>query len=381
MGVDAFKDAVKIIEKLTLKSFPYAFTNVLRLGDRCVALHVDGAGSKPIIAYLAYKEYGDVKFFEGLSQDVMAMNLDDIIAAGVRPILFADYIAINPFRLDRSLVIGALASGFSNTFDMLKSLSGHSSFFTPYFIGGETADMPDQVRTMDVSGVVYGESDCNRIIDGSKINDGDIILGLSSYGRAVYERVENSGIMCNGLTLARHILLSDYYGERYPETFDIDNKFKYSGPYKLDSYVDNLGMTVMEALSSPTRIYTPIISEMLLLHNDHIHGMAHITGGGFTKILKVGFNANYVINFLPEPPPIFKLIHKHCGISLEEMYKVFNMGIGLVIIIDPMLLDDILRICDKYGIKSYILGRVERGFGGTNRLVVKSDLVKFEFVP
>ncbi|MCS7368983.1 MAG: AIR synthase-related protein [archaeon GBS-70-058] len=382
MGVDALKRAVKIIESVVQSSFPYAFTNVLKLGDgRCVALHVDGAGSKPIIAYLVCKEFGDYSFFEYLSQDVLAMNLNDIIAVGVKPMLFVDYIALNPFRLDRGSVLKYIASGFSKTLQTLIELGETSKSFTPFFVGGETADMPDQLMTIDVAGAVYGEGDCTTIIDGTRIADGDLILGLSSFGRARYEYVENSGIMCNGLTLARHVLLNEYYALKYPETFDPNNRLRYSGPYKLESYVDELGMTIMEALSSPTRIYTPIIAEILSSCCGYVHGMIHITGGGFAKMLKVGCGVNYVINNLPEPPPIFKLIQKICKSEWRDMYSVFNMGVGFVVIVEPSIVDSIASICDKYGIQVFNIGFVEKNFDGVNRVIVKSGSLRFELTP
>ncbi|MEM3165766.1 MAG: AIR synthase-related protein [Candidatus Methanomethylicia archaeon] len=380
MGVDAFKSSIKFFEGLIVKSFPYAFTNVLKLKDgRCVSLHVDGAGSKPIIAYLAYKEFGDSRFFEGLAQDVLAMNLDDIVTVGIRPLLFVDYIALNPFKLERDVVIKSIGLGFNKTLDLLLKISMFSNAFSPIFIGGETADMPDQLRTIDVAGAVYGECDCNMIIDGSNIVDGDVILGLSSFGRAKYESNVNSGIMCNGLTLARHILLNSYYGSKYPETFDYENKFSYLGPYKLDSYVDELDSTIMDALSSPTRIYTPIIAEALHKYGCFIHGMAHITGGGLSKILKVGFNVDYIINSLPDPPPIFKLIQRIGKIDLREMYSVFNMGIGFVMIVDVEVVDEIIKLCENYGVETFRLGEIKRNSDGVNRLIVKCRNIKFEF--
>lgn len=381
MGVDALKRSIRVIENLTSKSFPYAFTNVLKLENgRCIALHVDGAGSKPIITYLAYKEFERTDLFERLSQDVLAMNLDDIVAAGVKPKLFVDYIALNPFKVDRQIVLKFIGSGFNNTLNSIANLNAYSKDYTPIFIGGETADMPDQLKTIDISGTVYGECDCNEVIDGLKVNVGDVILGLSSFGKAKYEQFENSGIMCNGLTLARHVLLNEYYALKYPETFDENNKLRYSGIYKLDSYVDDLGMTIMDALSSPTRIYTPIIAEVLSLYGYGVHGMAHITGGGFTKILKVGFSVDYVINFLPEPPPIFKLIQKHGKIGFEEMYSVFNMGIGFVIVTSPDLVDDIIQIIEKYGINVFVIGKVERNFDGVNRLLIRTENIRLNFI-
>lgn len=380
MGVDAFKVSIKFMENLISKSFPYAFTNVFKLKDnRCISLHIDGAGSKPIIAYLAYKEFGDSKFFEGLAQDVLAMNLDDIITVGVRPMLFVDYIALNPFKLDRDVVIKSIGLGFHKALNFLSSLSEFSRVFSPTFIGGETADMPDQLRTIDVAGAVYGECECHMIIDGSNISDGDVIIGLSSFGRAKYESSMNSGIMCNGLTLARHVLLNSYYASKYPETFDSGNELRYSGPYKLDSYVDEIGSTILEALSSPTRIYTPIVAEALHRYGNSIHGMAHITGGGLYKILKVGYNVNFIINSLPEPPPIFKLIQRIGKIDVKEMYSVFNMGIGFVIVVNAEVVDDIILLCENYGVEAFILGEVKRNFDNVNRLIVKCGNVKFEF--
>ncbi|MCS7373969.1 MAG: AIR synthase-related protein [archaeon GB-1845-036] len=379
MGVDASKKDVRIMETSIKRAFPYAFTDIFKWKEskRCFALHVDGAGSKPIISYLLYKEFGESFYFKLLPQDVLAMNMDDVVAAGVKPLLFVDYLAINPFKLDRSIVLKELSEGFRSTLSNLTSISVLSKSYTPIFIGGETADLPDQVRTLDVVGAVYGEANCNNIIDGSKISKGDLIIGLSSTGRLSYELKMNSGIMCNGLTLARHILLSKYYLEKYPEIANESSGLKYLGRFTLDDFVDDLDMTIGEALSSPTRIYTPILSEILHLFQNQISGMVHVTGGGLTKILRVGYMKKYVITKLPSIPPIFKLIGSEGHISLDEMYKVFNMGVGFIIIVKASVVDDLFEIFNKYNLDSLIMGYVDDSPFKGNVLSVKCGDLHF----
>jgi len=299
------------------------------------------------------------------------------VAAGVKPLLFVDYLAINPFKLDRSIVLKELSEGFRSTLSNLTSISVLSKSYTPIFIGGETADLPDQVRTLDVVGAVYGEANCNNIIDGSKISKGDLIIGLSSTGRLSYELKMNSGIMCNGLTLARHILLSKYYLEKYPEIANESSGLKYLGRFTLDDFIDDLDMTIGEALSSPTRIYTPILSEILHLFQNQISGMVHVTGGGLTKILRVGYMKKYVITKLPSIPPIFKLIGSEGHISLDEMYKVFNMGVGFIIIVKASVVDDLFEIFNKYNLDSLIMGYVDDSPFKGNVLSVKCGDLHF----
>lgn len=372
LGVDAYKRGVNYLKKLVAEVFPHAFIPLLKDPDRneYFILHVDGAGSKPIVSYLYYKETGDISFFKGLAQDVIAMNLDDIITVGAEPVAFADYIAINPFRIPKSEVLQELGVGFKEVFDILSSFKSRIRV-SPLFSGGETADLPDQVRTLDIVGMLYARV-TSKIIKGD-IRDKALVIGLRSSGKAKYEKRENSGIMCNGLTLARHVLLSKYYKEKYPEVCEPSVE-GYKGRYNVDTYVDELGMSVGEALLSPTRIFTPIIAEIIDNYGEYIMGMVHVTGGGLTKFLRLGSRLKYVLNNLPDPDPIFNLIRQEGKISWKEMYEVFNMGIGFGIIInDNKVVEDVISLSEKYNVEARIIGFVEKSEIEKNTLVIRKD--------
>jgi len=243
---------------------------------------------------------------------------------------------------------------------------------SPLFSGGETADLPDQVRTLDIVGMLYARVTLSKIIKGD-IHDKALIIGLRSGGKAKYEKKENSGIMCNGLTLARHVLLSKYYREKYPEVYEPLVEQEYRGRYNIDSYVDELGMSIGEALLSPTRIFAPIIGEIMDNYREHIMGMVHITGGGLTKFLRLGSGLKYILNNLPDPDPLFNLIKREGKISWKEMYEVFNMGVGFGIIIDDnKLAEDVICISEKYNVEARIIGFVEKG-KEENTLIIKKN--------
>lgn len=372
LGIDAYKRDVSYFKKLIEEAFPYMFTPLLRDGEEYITLHVDGAGSKPIISYLYYKEFNEINRFRGLAQDVVAMNLDDVITVGAEPIAFADYIAINPLKLPKSEVLRELSLGFEKVFNMLSTLESKVRI-TPKFSGGETADLPDQVRTLDIVGILYGRATPNTLVRGG-VRDKALVVGLKSGGRARYENRENSGIMCNGLTLARHVLLSGHYRESYPEVCEPSVKRSYRGRYKVDSYVDELGMSVGEALLSPTRIFAPIVTEVIDRCREHIRGMVHVTGGGLTKFLQVGSGLKYVLNDMPSPDPIFNLIKEEGKIDWKEMYEVFNMGIGFGIIIDSdKVAEEVISISEKHGVGAKVIGFVEKGEPMRNLLVVKNE--------
>ncbi|MGQ9478953.1 MAG: AIR synthase-related protein, partial [Thermoproteota archaeon] len=231
------------------------------------------------------------------------------------------------------------------------------------------------VRTFDVSGTVMARVELSKAITGEKISPGDIIVGFRSGGRAVYESKENSGIMCNGLTLARHCLLSNEYFERYPEIGYEDVK-GYYGRFKIDSFIDELDMTVGEALLSPTRIFLPIILE--ILRKVEVKAIIHNTGGGLTKCLKVGRNIKYVKDNLPDPDPIFKLIHAESREDMRNMYRGFNMGIGLEVIVEKGKEDNIIDISEKYKVGAQIIGRCEESLEG-NKAIISSKYGRFKY--
>jgi len=381
LGVDSRKRGVELLEKLIPNLLPGAFTPVCpdrERADKGLILHVDGAGSKPIISYLCYRELGGGGWFEGLSQDVLAMNIDDVIAVAAQPILFADYIAINPIHVPKDEVISELAEGFKKT---LETLSRHQNGFkiTPTFAGGETADLPDQTRTLDVAGALFAILDLQKAPKPDKLRDGDVIIGMRSDGRAVYEQKENSGIMCNGISLARHVLLKREYHQRYPEIGEPALREGYSGRFSIGDFIDELNMTLAEALLSPTRIYAPVIAEAILKGLDGIKVMCHNTGGGLTKILRVGRGIRYVKDRLPEPSPIFKLIQREGKVSWREMYEVFNMGVGFELVVEKDYADDVIQLAEKYKVPAEILGRIELTREPVNEVVIKSGYVIFTY--
>lgn len=381
LGVDSRKRGVELLESLIPNLFPGAFTPICQDQERAgkgLILHVDGAGSKPIISYLCYRELGGGGWFEGLSQDVLAMNIDDVVAVAAQPTLFADYIAINPIHVPKDEVISELAEGFRKA---LETISSYQREFriTPTFAGGETADLPDQIRTLDVAGALFATIDLKKALKPDKLGEGDVIVGLRSDGRAVYERKENSGIMCNGISLARHVLLKREYHQRYPEVGEPALKERYSGRFSLDDFIDELDMTLAEALLSPTRIYAPIIAEIILRSFDEVKIMCHNTGGGLTKIMKVGKGIRYVKDDLPEPSPIFKLIQDEGKVSWREMHEVFNMGVGFELVVEEGCADDVIQLAEKYKVSAEIIGKIELTREPVNEVVIKSRYGSFKY--
>ncbi|MBO3769232.1 MAG: AIR synthase-related protein [Thermoproteota archaeon] len=373
LGVDVSKKGVEFLKKITDDMFPEAFCSIVKdplNPEWGIILHTDGAGTKPVVSYLYYRETGDVRFFETLVEDIVAMNVDDAACVGGLPIAFSDYVAINPFKLSKQDLLNSLAKGFSKTFSKLRDYG-----INILFSGGETADLSDIVRTFDISGTVLARVELSRVITGRNISPGDIIIGLRSGGKARYEERENSGIMCNGITLARHCLLSNEYLKKYPEISSEETK-GYYGRFKIDSFIDELSMTVGEAILSPTRIYLPIIIE--ILREIRVKAMVHNTGGGLTKCLKLGRNIKYVKDNLPEPDPIFKLIQNESGEDWRNMYQNFNMGVGLEIVVEKGDEERIINISEKFGVSAQIIGRCEKSSEG-NSLTIISKYGKFNY--
>lgn len=375
IGVDVRKRGIETFRATVQNLFPQAFCVVGKdpqLRGYGVLLHTDGAGSKPIQNYLHWKETGEFKWFESIAQDVVAMNVDDIICVGAQVIGFVDYIAINTFRVPKKKFLVALNSGFKKCFEMLKRQG-----IKILFLGGETADLPDQLRTLDVSGTISARVKLSEVINGSKIKPGDVIIGLRSGGKTKYEKHENSGIMCNGITLARHCLMKKEFEQRYLEIKDLDGK-EYYGKFVFDEYLDELGMTVGEAIISPTRLFTPVVAKILDVHRAHIAGLVHNTGGGQTKCLKIGKNIHYIKDDIIKPDPIFNLIQRESGESWREMFKNFNMGTGFEIVVKKEYAEEVLSISEKLGLEAKIIGRCEKS-DGRNKLKISSEFGKFEY--
>jgi len=376
LGVDAKKKGVEVFQALVDNLYPEAFSIVSQdpeFPEYVECLHTDEVGSKPVQSYLHWRETGDVNWFKGLAQDAIAMNLDDVACVGMlRNPLFVDYIAINPLKLPKQKVLEMLNIGFKDCSETLKE---HGIDLR--FAGGETGDLPDQLRTLDISGTIYAKAKKSEVITGKAITEDDVIIGLRSGGKTKYEREENSGIMCNFITLARHYLMRREYEGKYPEIRDPDGK-GYYGRFRFDDFSDELRMTVGEAILSPTRLFAPVVSKILEKFRPQVKRLAHNTGGGQTKCLKLGRNVHYVKDSLPNPDPIFHLIQRESREKWRDMYQGGNMGIGMEVIVDPGVAEDVLSISESYGLGAQVIGRCERSRGG-NRLTIYSPFGKFRY--
>ena len=374
-GVDVKKRGIEVFQETIDNLFPGAFCVITKdpeLPGYGLVTHADSAGSKPVQAYLSWKETGDLNWFVGLAQDVLAMNLNDIACVGAKPINFVDYIALSPSRTPKTDLLRVLNSGFKHCFETLERYG-----IRVLFSGGETADLPDQLRTLDISGVVNGRVELSKVITGADIKPNDVIIGLRSGGKTKYETEENSGIMCNGLTLARLCLLKKDYQKKYPEIADPDGK-GYYGRFAFDQYLDELDMTIGEALVSPMRFFIPVVLEVLENCRSDITGLVHNMGGGMTKGLRIGRNIHYIKNSLTEPDPIFKLIQRESGENWKAMFENYNMGTGFEVIAKPESEEEILGISESFGLEAKVIGRCERS-DGRNKLTIRSQFGNFQY--
>lgn len=375
VGVDVEKEGIEAFRASLSDLFPGAFCTIVQDPEsegRGLILHTDGAGSKPVQNYLHWKESGDVGWFEGIAQDVLAMNIDDLICVGARSVEFVDYVALNKVRLPKKDVLRALNSGFERSLGLMKDYGMEISFG-----GGETADLPDQLRTLDVSGTIYGRVDLSEAITGKEIEPGDLIVGIKSGGLANYENSENSGIMCNGITLARHCLMKKDYERKYPEIGGSQQK-GYYGKFSYDEHLDELGMTVGEAIVSPTRFFAPIVKEILEEYRPQVTGLVHNTGGGLAKCLNLGENVHYHKNDLMEPDPIFHLIQSESEEEWRAMFQDFNMGIGFEVVVKEDYAEDILAIPERFGLGAKIIGKCEES-DGRNKVTIEGEFGKFRY--
>jgi len=371
-GVDVSKKGIEAFKATVKNLFPNAFCVVTQDPDfpeYGLVTHQDSNGSKPIMNYLLWKETGDISYLEPMAQDVIAMNLDDIICVGAKPISFTDYVAINGFTMNpKTDVLAALNRGFGKVLGTLEKYGVNMPFG-----GGETADLPYQVRTIDVSGTAVGRVKLSNAITGSEISPGNLIVGLYSGGQTAYEDTHNSGIMCNGITLARQVLTPPMYAEKYPEIVEPRGK-AYEGRFDILDLDEELGMRVGEAVISPTRLFAPAVARVLEDYGHHVSGMVHNTGGGQTKCLRLGKNVHYVKHDVLEVDPIFYLIQREGKVPWEEMFQDYNMGVGFELIVnDKDVVDDILDIAEKLGLEGGMTGYVERS-DGENKLTIHTDL-------
>jgi phosphoribosylformylglycinamidine cyclo-ligase len=319
-------------------------------------MHADGAGTKSSLAYIYWKETGDLSVWKGIAQDAIIMNVDDLLCVGATgPILLSSTIGRN-----KNLIPGeVIAEIINGTEEVLAMLRQHGMEIQS--TGGETADVGDLVRTIIVDSTVTARMKRGDVIDNSRIEAGDIIIGLASSGQANYETQYNSGMGSNGLTSARHDVFYHEYAAKYPESFDyqIPGKLVYSGKYKVTDTLPSVTLDMGKLVLSPTRTYTPIIIQVLKELREHIHGIVHCSGGAQTKVLHFIDNLHVIKDNLFDIPPLFKAIHGITGTDFKEMYKVFNMGHRMEIYVRKEFADTIIQISKSFGVDAQVIGRVE----------------------
>jgi len=365
-GVSATKaDVHAAVDQLDRGLFPGAFCKITPdhlTGNAalCNVIHADGAGTKALLAYLHWRETGDARVFRGIAQDSLVMNLDDLLCVGATgPILFSSTLNRNARRFPAG-PLAELIAGHEDFINRLRTLG-----IEAVNGGGETADVGDLTPTLTVDSCAVAVLRRDAVITNQDLRPGLAIVGLASFGQAKYEDAPNSGIGSNGLTSARHDLLSSYYRKKYPETFDakIKKSLVYSGPFKLgDKLPEGAGLTVGEALRSPTRTYAPVIAKLLRENRAAIAGLVHCSGGGQTKCLRFGRGLHFIKDNLFPPPPIFRAIQKAGGASAHEMYRVFNMGHRMEIYCRPADVSGIIAAAASFGLEARRVGEV-----GTSR--------------
>ncbi|MDR1582545.1 MAG: phosphoribosylformylglycinamidine cyclo-ligase [Prevotellaceae bacterium] len=378
-GVSASKkDVHNAIKNIDKGLYPKAFCKIIPDvitddPEYCMVMHADGAGTKSSLAYIYWKETGDTSVWKGIAQDAIVMNTDDLLCVGIADgVMLSSTIGRNK-KLIPGEVIAAIIEGTQEFIDIMRSYD-----INMYLTGGETADVGDLVRTVIVDSTVISRIKRNAIIDNAKISTDDVIVGLASSGQAVYETEYNSGIGSNGLTSARHdVLSSDPLANLYPESFDpsMPSNLRYSGSKKLTDTIN--GIPIGKLILSPTRTYAPVIKNILKLYRHNIHGMVHCSGGAQTKILHFIDNLHIIKDNLFPVPPLFDLIQQESKTEWKEMYKVFNMGHRMEIYIHECYANDIISISKDYGIDARIIGRVEKS--DSKKLTIITDNGKFEY--
>ena len=379
-GVSAAKEDVhNAIKNINKGLYPQAFCKIIPdiLGgdpEYCNIMHADGAGTKSSLAYIYWKETGDLSVWKGIAQDALIMNTDDLLCVGaVDNILVSSTIGRN-----KMLIPGDVISEIINGTDELLAEMREMGVGI-YATGGETADVGDLVRTIIVDSTVTCRMKRSDVIDNANIRPGDVIVGLSSCGQATYEKEYNGGMGSNGLTSARHDMFAKYLAKKYPESYDqtIPDELVYSGNYKLKDEVEGAPVSAGKLVLSPTRTYAPVIKKMLTEMRADIHGMVHCTGGAQTKILHFINDGCKVVkdNMFPVPP-LFRAIQKESGTDWKEMYKVFNMGHRMEIYVSPENADKVIEISKSFNIDAQIIGHIEEGNKG---LVITSEFGTFEY--
>ena len=381
-GVSPTKDDVKAAVKNQSKGvFPGAFCKLIEdiAGDPeyCTALHADGAGTKSSVAYLMYKETGNYDWFKGLAQDSLVMNTDDLACVGaLNNLSLSNTIGRNAHLVDGK-AIAKVIEGYDEMIAKLADLG-----IDIKMCGGETADVGDLVRTLIVDSTIVAREKRDNIINAANIKPGDIIVGLASFGQATYESSYNSGMSSNGLTAARHMLLSKYYFENYKESFSdtIGEDKAYCGKYRLTDKLPGSEQTVGEAILSPTRTFMPVIKAVLEKYRSGIDGIIHCTGGGQAKCRDFGNNVRYVKDNLFELPPLFKAIYESGEIPMKEMFQVFNCGHRIEFYCDSEeTAAGIIEIASSFNIESRIVGHVEQSNGNNNEVIIKYQGEEFVY--
>ena len=380
-GVSSKKEDVhKAIRNINKGLYPKAFCKIVpdyltNNNDYCIAMHADGAGTKSSLAYIYWRETGDLSVWKGIAQDSLVMNLDDLLCVGITSnILYSSTIGRNKKKITPDV----LSSIIHGTEELIDELNNHGININS--TGGETADIGDLVKTIVVDSTVIGRIKRNQIINNKNITEGNVIVGLASFGKSSYEKKYNSGIGSNGLTSARHDVFNSSLKNKYPESFDnsIQKELIYSGSKTIFDKIDGLNMNVGELILSPTRTYAPVVKKILeKIPRDRIKGMIHCTGGGQTKILHF-IEKNHVIkDNLFDIPPVFKLIQNESGSDLRDMYQVFNMGHRLEFYLDIDDAKKIIDISNSFNIDAKIIGRVEKA--DKKMLSIKSDRGQFDY--
>jgi phosphoribosylformylglycinamidine cyclo-ligase len=379
-GVSASKEDVhNAIKNVDKGLFPHAFCKIVedRLtgdSDYCIVMHADGAGTKSSLAYMYWKETGDLSVWKGIAQDALIMNIDDLLCVGaVDNILVSSTIGRN-----KNLISGDVLSEIINgTEELLEDLRSHGVEI--YSTGGETADVGDLVRTIIVDSTVAARMKRSEVISNHNIVGGEVIVGLESFGKATYEKQYNGGMGSNGLTSARHDVFHNELATKYPESFDasVPSDLVYSGSIALTDVVDGVPLDAGKLVLSPTRTYAPIIKKILDSHRNHIHGMVHCSGGAQTKVLHFVDNVHVVKDQLFETPPLFTLIQQQSGTDWKEMYKVFNMGHRMELYVNKEHAQEIINISKQFGVNAKIIGKVEKYQG--KKLTIKSQHGEFVY--
>jgi len=380
-GVSATKEDVhKAIQNVNKGLFSKAFCKIIpdyltNDKDYCLVMHADGAGTKSSLAYVYWRETGDLSVWKGIAQDALVMNLDDLICVGITDnILLSSTIGRNKNRIPAE-VISAIIRGTEELIAELRPLG-----ITIHSTGGETADVGDIVQTIIVDSTVTARLKRKKVIDNANIRMGDVIVGLASFGQATYEKQYNSGIGSNGLTSARHDVFSKYIAQKYPESFDktIPNDLAYSGKMKLTDIIKNLPLDVGKLVLSPTRTYAPVIKKILEKYTPkQIHGIIHCSGGAQTKILHFVDNLHIVKDNMFSVPPLFKLIQEQSQTDWNEMYQVFNCGHRMEIYTDSETAKGIIEISKSFAIDAQVIGFVKES--KTKKLTIKSEYGVFEY--